>query len=50
MHSIKAAEGLRKTNYSKLDDDAGAANAFGIRKGIDKRRLEKEEEDGSDTD
>lgn len=52
MHSIKAAEGSGKTNYSRLDDDAGAAIAFGIRKGIEKRRLEKEEEEGesSDTD
>ncbi len=52
MHSIKAAEGSGKTNYSRLDDDAGAAIAFGIRKGLEKRRLEKEEdeEEGSDTD
>ena len=50
MHSIKAAEGSDKTNYSKLDDDAGGAIAFGIRRGIERRRLEKEEEQEEKSD
>jgi len=50
MHSIKAAEGSGKTNYSLLDDDAGAAIASGIRTGIRRTREERDQDDGSDTD